>query len=64
MGYDVRPDDPPEGQRILASSVREEFTRSSSGALVLATPESTAPIALTVEYAGIVAVRRNAFSLP
>jgi hypothetical protein len=45
-------------QRIIAGTIIERFSRTSSGALKLLTPGSTKPVAEVHQHAGIVAVLR------
>jgi hypothetical protein len=59
-GYDLRPADPPEGERIIAGSIVERLELSSSGAFEPATENSTKPI-FTRTHAGICKVLRFAF---
>jgi hypothetical protein len=62
-GYDVRPADPPEGERILPAAIVQEFTLTSSGAYELMTEGSTKPIAQILRHAGIVRVLRYTFTM-
>jgi len=61
LGYDLREDG--EGERILPHGIVERFARGPGGELVPITAESTRPVAETRTHAGIVTVRRFAFSL-
>jgi len=63
LGYDVRPADPPEGQRILGAAITERLALSSSGALVPLTEESTKAVAEIRTHAGIVRVTRFSFGI-
>jgi hypothetical protein len=63
LGYDVRPADFPEGQRLLATGITEFLTRTSSGALEPLVEGSTKPVEVR-HHAGIVPVKRFVFSLP
>jgi len=62
MGHDVVPDDPEEGQRILASAIVERMTLTSSGAFEPMTEGSTKTVHLRT-HAGIVRVRRYRFAI-
>jgi hypothetical protein len=61
-GYDVRPADPPEGERIIPGSITELLTLSSSGAFEAATENSTMPI-YTRTHSGVCRVRRYRFTI-
>jgi hypothetical protein len=63
LGYDVRPADPAEGQRILAAPIVERVTLTSSGAFEPLTPDSTKAVAEIRTHAGIARVMRYAFNL-
>jgi hypothetical protein len=59
LGYDVR--EAGEGERILATSVTELLTCTSSGALEPLVEGST--MAVEVHHADIVAIRRFCFTI-
>jgi hypothetical protein len=62
LGYKVKPADPPEGQRLLATAITEYLTLTSSGGLEPLTPGSTKR-AMARTHAGIVKVERFSFPL-
>jgi hypothetical protein len=62
-GYPVRPADPPEGQRILASALTERLTMTSSGGYEPMTEGSTKAVAEIRTHAGIVRVTRFSFGI-
>jgi hypothetical protein len=61
-GYDVCQIE--DGQRILPAAITERFARRADGELEPVTEGSTRPIAETRTHAGIVKVKRWAFSMP
>ena len=61
-GYDITELD--EGERILPAAIVEKFTRRADGELEPLSEGSTKPIAETTTHAGIVKVKRWAFSMP
>jgi hypothetical protein len=62
-GYDVRPADPPEGQRLLAAPIVEKLTLTSSGAFEPLTDGSTKAVVEIRTHAGIVRVMRYSFTI-
>jgi len=62
LGYDVRPADPPEGQRILGAAITERLALSSSGAYE-PLAEATEAVAEIRTHAGIVRVTRFSFGI-
>lgn len=58
----IRLTEEPDGERILATAIVENFIRADTGELI-ATAGSTRPIALTVRHAGIAPVRRYSFTI-
>jgi hypothetical protein len=62
FGYAVR--ETGQGERILAASIVERFTRRRDGELELLTPDSTAAVAETRTHAGIARVVKLAFDTP
>jgi hypothetical protein len=63
LGYDVRPADPPEGQRILADAIVQKLTLTSSGEFEEMTEGSTKPVAEVRHHVGIARVLRYSFAL-
>ena len=61
-GYDITELD--EGERILPAGIVEKFTRRADDELEPLSESSTKPIAETRTPAGIVKVKRWAFSMP
>jgi hypothetical protein len=59
----VRPADPPEGERIIAGSIFDYPTLTSSGAFEPLTAESTKPVAEVRRHVGITRVLRWRFGL-
>ena len=64
LGYEVVPDDPPNGERILAGTVVEKFTLTSSGIFERMVEGSTKAVASIRTHAGIVRVERFSFRMP
>ena len=62
-GYDVQPDDPPEGQRILAAAITQKLTLTSCGVFEEMTEGSTKTVAEVRRHAGIVRVLRHGFTI-
>src|SRR5258708_3657066 len=60
-GYDAR--DLGDGERILATTIVEQFTLTAAGEFEPLVEGSTKPVAQTRRHAGIVKVRRYAFSM-
>jgi hypothetical protein len=61
--YDLRPTDPPDGQRILASAITQNLTLTSCGIFEEWTEGSTKPIAQVRHHTGIVCVLRYSFDV-
>ncbi|MCK1480489.1 hypothetical protein IVB27_38595 [Bradyrhizobium sp. 197] len=62
LGYRLTAE--PDGQRMLPTTITEKFWRTSSGALVPLTADSTRPVSHVVHHAGLVTVERYSFRLP
>jgi hypothetical protein len=62
-GYDVRPADPPETMRILASAIVETFMKNPDGTLSILVEGSTQSVAEVRRHAGITRVMRFTFSI-
>jgi hypothetical protein len=61
LGYDVVAAG--DGERILQYQIVEQFVRRADGQLELLTEGSTEPVADTRTHAGIVMVKRYAFTI-
>jgi hypothetical protein len=61
-GYDLRPGDPPEGERIIPGSITERLELSSSGAFMAASENRTKPIHIR-SHSGVCRVRRYRFTI-
>jgi hypothetical protein len=53
-----------ERERILPTAITEKLVTGVDGALEPLTPGSTRAVAMTTTHAGIILVRRYAFSMP
>jgi hypothetical protein len=59
-GYDLRPADPPTGERMLAAAITQKLTLSSCGIFEEMTEGGTKPVAQVPTHAGILRVTRYA----
>ena len=62
LGYDVVPDDPPQGERIIGGHIVEKLTLTSSGAFEPLTEGSTKAVQIRT-HAGVIQTKHYSFAL-